>query len=88
MSKKHDKIKVQVSGVVYSEKSIGALVDLRFNEKGDCTSAGRLVWFPKSISVIEIKEPITEGYASRSFITAPRWFLEKNNIKFSEDDKI
>ena len=71
-------IKIQVSGIRYSENSIGALVDLILNDEDICTSASRLVWFPKSISKLEIIE--TENSFPIYYITAPKWFLEKNKI--------
>jgi hypothetical protein len=84
-----DKIKVQVSGTRESDKSIGALVDLRYNDKGEMSSASRLVWFPKSIC-----EEIVEEYyynhfgkevlAHRYFINAPKWFLDKNKINYEQ----
>ena len=76
---------VQVSGVVESEKSIGALVELEFNELGDCIAATRLVWFPKSISSLQEFAPKVNHNWKSSFITAPRWFLMKNNINFNAD---
>lgn len=81
------KTKIQVSGTVISEKSIGALVDLLFNEKGECSSASRLVWFPKSICVLE-EFDLKENHNFKSyFITAPKWFLDKNNINY-ENKKV
>ena len=77
---------VQVSGVVESEKSIGALVELEFNELGDCIAATRLVWFPKSISSLQEFPPKINHNWKSSFITAPRWFLMKNNINFKNID--
>jgi len=82
-------IKVQVSGTRESEKSIGALVDIIYNEKGEVSSASRLVWFPKSISTLEEEEYLydhfgKEALGKRYFITAPKWFLEKNSINFQK----
>lgn len=85
---KTDKIIIQVSGVVYSEKSIGALVDLRFDERGECMAASRLVWFPKSLCDIEEMPPVENGKFKRYFISAPMWLIEKNNIKIEQNDKI
>lgn len=79
----NEKHTIQVSGVRESEKSIGALVDLKFNEKGDVIAGMTLVWFPKSLcylSEIEIKNGL---HSKAYFISAPKWFLEKNNIKIT-----
>lgn len=76
------KSKIQVSGTVISEKSIGALVDLLFDEKGECSSASRLIWFPKSICVLEEFAPKENHNFKSYFITAPKWFLDKNNIPY------
>ncbi len=73
-------ITVQVSGVVHTEKSIGSLVDLMFDDKCECTSASRLIWFPKSICEIQILQPLEGNLRTRSFVTAPKWFLDKNKI--------
>jgi hypothetical protein len=75
-------IKVQVDGVVISEKCYGALVDLLFNDKGMCYASSRLVWFPKSICVYELKEKKDGESFDSKFITAPKWFLDKNNINY------
>ena len=77
----NDKIRIQVSGIRESEKSIRALVDLIFNDNGDYVSASREVWFPKSLCELE-EIPSIDGYHHPTyFITAPKWFLEKYNIK-------
>lgn len=83
----NDLIKIQVSGVRYSENSIGALVDLNFNKNGDIGSASRLVWFPKLFCKIqevtynlEFFGKIIDG--KKYFILAPKWFLEQHNIKY------
>jgi hypothetical protein len=83
-------IKVQVSGTRESDKSIGALVDLIYNDKGEVSSSSRLVWFPKSISTLDEEEYLYDHFGKevsmkRYFITAPKWFLEKNNIKYDID---
>lgn len=80
-------IQIQVSGTLDSENSIGALVDLIFDEEQNCSSASRLVWFPKSISTLEEVDYKRNYYgkcilAKRYFITAPKWFLDKNNINY------
>lgn len=80
-------IKIQVSGVRISENNIGALVDLIFDKEGNCSSASRLVWFPKSISTLEEVEYKRNYFgklisANRCFITTEKWFLDKNNINY------
>lgn len=80
-------IQIQVSGIRDAQNSIGALVDLLFDEEQNCASASRLVWFPKSISTLEEVEYKRNYYgecidAKRYFITAPQWFLDKNNITY------
>lgn len=80
-------IKIQVSGVRYSENSIGALVDLKFDKEGNCSSASRLVWFPKIYSNLEEVDYKRNFYgkcivSKRYFITAPKWLLERNNIEY------
>jgi len=79
-----EKFTIQVSGVRESDNSIGALVDLKFNEKGDCTSAMTLVWFPKSICSIALVEKKGEEIWNKYFITAPEWFLIKNNVPYEK----
>lgn len=79
-----DKARIQVSGIRHSEKSIGALVDLKFDEKGECNWASTLVWFPKSICELEELPPIENGTFKTYFITAPKWFLTKNNIPYEK----
>ncbi|MFO0089990.1 MAG: hypothetical protein ACK518_04240 [bacterium] len=79
-------IKIQVSNPRHSENSIGALVNLYFDEEGNCCSANRMVWFPKSICVFEEVDYKRNYYgkcidAKKYFITAPKWFLDKNNIQ-------
>lgn len=75
---------VQVSGIRESEKSIGALVDLIYNENGDCFAASRLIWFPKSLcalSEVEIKNGLNQ---KKYYISAPEWLLKLNKIKYNE----
>jgi hypothetical protein len=79
-------ITIQVSSPRHSENSIGALVNLYFDEKGNCCSANRLVWFPKSECTLH-EVSYQRSYfgklidAKKYFIDAPKWFLDKNNIK-------
>ncbi len=84
----NETVKIQVSGTRESETSIGALVDLKFDENGNCTSATNLIWFPKSICKESVEEYERDWYGKmitqkRWFITAPKWFLDKNNIKYA-----
>lgn len=87
----NENIRVQVSGIRNSEesKSIGALINLKFDDEGNCTSASDLFWFPKSICEL-IEEDYNRNWygktitSKRWFITAPKWFLEKNNIKYEK----
>jgi hypothetical protein len=51
-------ITIQVTSPRESEKSIGVLVDLVFNEDGLNVSASNLKWFPKSLCLIERVEPV------------------------------
>lgn len=88
---KDNLIKIQVSGTRESEKSIGALVDLKFDEFSNCTSASNLIWFPKSICKEIIEEYERDWYGKtitekRWFIEAPKWFLDKNNIPYENKD--
>ena len=88
----NDIIKIQVSGTRESEKSIGALINLKFDEKGNNTSASDLFWFPKSICKEIIEEYERDWYgktiiSKRWFILAPKWFLDKNNIPY-ETEKV
>lgn len=72
-------VTIQVAIPRESEKSIGVLVDLVFNEKGLNVSASNLKWFPKSLCSIECKEPIDPTKTSKTyFLTAPKWLIEKN----------
>lgn len=84
-------VKIQVSGTRESEKSIGALINLKFDEKGNCTSASNLFWFPKSIckEIIEEYERDWHGKTiikKRWFIEAPKWFLDKNKITYESKE--
>jgi hypothetical protein len=73
-----DLIKVQVSSPRESEKSIGVLVNLRFDENGRNVSAIDLQWFPKSICSIEKIEPKdSEKDFPTYFLTAPNWLIDK-----------
>lgn len=74
-----DLIRVQVSSPVESEKSIGVLVDLLFDENGRNTSASNLKWFPKSLCSVERIEPIDSTKELPTyFLTAPKWIVDKN----------
>lgn len=75
-------IRVQVSGVRESESAYSALVDLILNDKGECTSAMRQVWFLKSVCTLEVEEPKSDHNFKSYYINAPKWYLEKNNIKW------
>lgn len=71
-------IRIQVSSPVYSENSIGVLVNLRFDENGRNTSANDLQWFPKSLCTIETIEPADRTKELPSyFLTAPKWIIDK-----------
>lgn len=86
------KITVQVSGIRDSDKSksIGCLVDLRFNEDtGNVSSASRLEWFPKSLCSLEEVEYEHDHFgktvmAKKWFLTAPEWLLIDKKVKYSE----
>lgn len=80
-----DLIKVQVSGPKESEKSIGALVDLIFDERGINTAASRLEWFPKSrCHYVKIPSPDTGKFMPTYFLYAPEWILVKKNVEFKK----
>lgn len=86
---KDELIKVQVGSARESEKSYGCLVDLNFNEQGINTSASRLVWFPKSLCDYEVVEFERDLFGKtiidkKYFMTAPKWFLDKNEIKYKD----
>jgi len=76
--------KIQVSSIRDSEtsKSIGALVDLTFDERGRNIAASNLKWFPKSICQLEVVEDQNETFSKKYFITAPNWFLDKEKIEY------
>lgn len=72
-------VRVQVASPRESDKSIGVLVHLRFDENGRNTSAMDLKWFPKSLCSIERIEPIDNTKDLPTyFLTAPKWLIEKN----------
>ena len=72
-------VRVQVSSPRESDKSIGVLVDLIFDESGKHTSSSNLKWFPKSLCTIEKIEPADRTKELPSyFLTAPKWIIEKN----------
>lgn len=72
-------VTIQVTSPRESDKSIGVLVDLVFDENGRNTSASNLKWFPKSLCTVEKVEPIdrTKNLPTY-FLTAPKWLVEKN----------
>jgi len=71
-------IRVQVSSPRESEKAIGVLVYLTFDENGINTSANTLKWFPKSICTIEKIEPVDNTKELPTyFLTAPKWIVDK-----------
>jgi hypothetical protein len=74
-----DLVRVQVSSPRETEKAIGVLVNLRFDENGRNTSAVDLKWFPKNLCSIEKIEPqdSTKDLPSY-FLTAPKWLIDKN----------
>lgn len=71
---------VQVSFHAESEKSIGVLVDLTFDENGHNFAASRLEWFPKSSCVLEKKH--IEYNRPIYFLTAPEWLLKAKKVKY------
>jgi len=82
-------IRVQVSSARESATSYGCLVDLRFDDKGNEISAMRLVWFPKSICTYEVVEYERDWFGKiiidkKYFMTAPKWFLDKNEINYKD----
>ena len=85
----YELIKVQVGVARESETSYGCLVDLRYDDKGNNTSASRLVWFPKSICTYEVVEYERDWFGKtiidkKYFMTAPKWFLDKNKINYKK----
>lgn len=83
--KEDARIKVQVSGPVYGDRSIGVLVDLHFEENGIVISAGRLEWFPKSLCAVEKVNPIDDTkFLPTYFLYAPEWLLIKNKVKYTK----
>lgn len=69
---------IQVTSPRESEKSVGVLIDLVFNENGLNVSASNLKWFPKSLCCIEKVEPIdSTKNLPTYFLTAPKWLIEK-----------
>lgn len=82
-------VKVQVSSARESETSYGCLVDLRFDDKGNNTSASRLVWFPRSLCTYEVVEYERDWFGKtiidkKYFMTAPKWFLDKKEINYKD----
>jgi hypothetical protein len=72
-------VTIQVTSPRESEKSLGVLIDLVFNEDGLNISASNLKWFPKSLCSIEKVEPIDiKKNLPTFFLTAPKWLIEKN----------
>ena len=75
----NEMIRVQVASPRESDKSIGVLVHLIFDENGKNTSAMDLKWFPKSLCTIEKIEPVDNTKSLPTyFLTAPKWIIEKN----------
>lgn len=71
---------VQVWFHAESEKSIGVLVELRFDESGHNYAANRLEWFPKSICTLEKKD--VEGGIPVYFLKAPEWILKNKKVNY------
>jgi hypothetical protein len=72
-------VRVQVASPRESDKSIGVLVHLIFDENGKNTSAMDLKWFPKSLCSVEKIDPIDNTKDLPTyFLTAPKWLIEKN----------
>ena len=87
MQKYNELIKIRVDYNRESEKSYGCLVDLEFDEDGNFKFGMTLVWFPKSICSYEVLEYERDWFGKtiidkKYFITAPKWFLDKNKIKY------
>lgn len=76
-----DRIEVQVSGPVFTENSIGVLVDLHFSPEGICTSASRLEWFPKKLCIL--RKIDNDKQLPAYFLKAPKWLLDKRNVKYT-----
>lgn len=82
-------IKIQVTSARESKTSYGCLVDLRFDENGYYSSGMRVVWFPRSLCTYEVVEFERDWFGKKIidkkyFMTAPRWFLEENEIKYDK----
>lgn len=75
-------VRIRVSGVLPSEKSIGALVNVTLNDNDDVIAANTLVWFPRSIASLEEIEKKDMALHTKYFINAPKWFLDKNNVNY------
>jgi len=80
MANNGDNLRIQVSFHAESESSYGVLVDLHFDSLGRNTSASRLEWFPKSKCTLEKVENV--GWRDSYFLTAPKWLLDKKNVKY------
>jgi hypothetical protein len=74
-----DILKVHVSKYAESENSWKLLVD----HSDDRTCFSRAVWIPKKITELE-KNPDDEFHY---ILSAPRWLLDKNTIKYYGTDK-
>jgi hypothetical protein len=72
--------KVRVGSPVYSEKSIGVLVDVIIIPEKNHYSASRLEWFPKSLC--EIEEKRIENKLTEYYLTAPEWLLKEKKVKY------
>lgn len=72
--------KVRVGSPVYSEKSIGVLVDVIVIPETNHYSASRLEWFPKSLC--DIEEVKAENRLTEYYLTAPEWLLKEKKVKY------
>lgn len=72
--------KVRVGSPVYSEKSIGALVDVIIIPETNHYSASRLEWFPKSLC--DIEEVKAENRLTEYYLTAPEWLLKEKKVNY------
>lgn len=75
-----EKIRIRVSGILDSAKSIGALVNLTINSNDEVSAANTLVWFPKLISTLEEIPPKKGQFFPHYYITCQKWFLEQKGL--------
>lgn len=81
----NERIRVEVIYSREGESSFGVLVDLILNSEGKVSGGSRLEWFPKQLCELErIDFPEEERKLPEFYLTAPKWLLDKKNVRIKK----